>query len=163
MERTESIVVSVAPDRENEKISEMQHFGWSLQGRQEVVGHLREAEAPDTLGAAMFRGALEGATGRNTYEYDHYVKLHFVRDLHLAHGAEIRTLEREYFSLPMPSFPRLFPGGVFLVLLWYPFWPFWYFFGYRQKKAAAEAHLRAVQQRADEIATEVEGYLQRPQ
>lgn len=36
MERTESIVVQVAPDYENDRIKEMGMFGWNLQGRQEI-------------------------------------------------------------------------------------------------------------------------------
>lgn len=36
MERTESIVVQVAPDYENAKIKEMEMFGWNLQCRQEI-------------------------------------------------------------------------------------------------------------------------------
>ena len=36
MDRTESTVTQVAPTYENEKIREMERFGWSLQGRQEI-------------------------------------------------------------------------------------------------------------------------------
>jgi hypothetical protein len=68
MDRTESIVVSVSPANENSKIREMATFGWNLQGRQEVIGHLREAETPDNLATAIFRGALEGATSTKTVE-----------------------------------------------------------------------------------------------
>src|SRR5215216_5822599 len=115
MERTESIVVSVSPAHENDKIREMSTFGWSLQGRQEVVGHLREAETPDNLGAAMFRGALEGATSTKTVEYDHYVKLHFARDLSMPNLARIQQLEAEYNSLPLPPPPSLKWPGCFTV------------------------------------------------
>ena len=113
MERTESVVVSVAPQYENEKIQEMGEFGWNLQGRQEVVGHLREAETPDSLGAAMFRGAMEGATSTVTVTYDHYVKLHFVRDLNMPNIARIRELEGEYRSLHVPASPSLKTAGCF--------------------------------------------------
>lgn len=88
-----------------ECISERQNFGWNLQGRQEVIGHLREAETPDNLGQAVWRGFVEGATETKTVEYDHYVKLHFQRSLGLRSLPKIRELEAEYFSLPLPSRP----------------------------------------------------------
>jgi hypothetical protein len=110
MEQTESVVVQVGPDYENDKIAEMEKFGWNLQNRQEVVGHLREAETPDSLLAAVGRGMLEGATGKKTYEYDHYAKLHFVRPKSLPEVNKIRALEAEYRALPLPGSP----GG----LLW---------------------------------------------
>lgn len=103
MDRTESIVVSVGPNFENSKINEMSSFGWNLQGRQEVIGHVREAEISDNLLVAIGRGMKEGATGTKTYQYDHYVKLHFVRSLALPNLARIKQLESEYFSLPFPG------------------------------------------------------------
>ena len=110
MERTESTVVSVAPDFENDKIKEMAFFGWNLQGRQEIVGPLHEQEASDNLFTAVARGVQEGATGRKTLERDHYVKLHFVRSLELPNLARIKQLEAEFHGLPVP----VSPGG----LLW---------------------------------------------
>jgi len=107
MERTESIVVQVAPGYENDKIKEMQLFGWNLQSRQEIMGHLQEAETPDNLFVAIGRGMKEGATGKKTYEYDHYVKLHFVRDLNLPNLSEIKKLENEYYNLHYPVMPSL--------------------------------------------------------
>jgi len=151
MERTESVVVAVSPDYENDKIKEMSVFGWNLQNRQEVIGHLREAEIPDSLAAAMFRGAVEGATGTTTVEYDHYVKLHFVRDASLPNLAKIRELEREYFALPVPVFPSVFPGCFFFA---FPIWPLYLLFVYRKKKAAAQAQLAATMTRAEAIRTE---------
>ena len=103
MERTESIVVSISPQFENDKIAQMSNFGWNLQSRQEIIGHLREAESPDSLMAAVGRGMKEGATGKKTYEYDHYVKLHFVRSLNLPNLPRIKQLESEYFTLPFPT------------------------------------------------------------
>lgn len=126
MEQTESVVVQVAPDSENDKIAEMEHFGWSLQSRQEVIGHLREAETPDNLLAAVGRGMKEGATGKKTYEYDHYVKLHFGRAKSLPGINKLRALEVEYSALPFPPspggllWPVLFtlmpiPGGIAMI------------------------------------------------
>ena len=79
MEQTESVIIQVSPDFEDDKIAEMKRFGWNLQSRQEVIGHLREAETPDNALAALGRGTKEGATGKRTYKYDQYVRLHFVR------------------------------------------------------------------------------------
>jgi len=107
MERTESIVVEVSPAYENEKIKEMELFGWNLQGRQEIMGHLREAETSDNLFVAMWRGGAEGATGKKYYEYDHYVKLHLVRSLSLSNIEKIKQIESKYFTLPFPQLPSL--------------------------------------------------------
>lgn len=107
MERTESLVVQVAPEYENDKIKEMEMFGWNLQSRQEIMGHLQEAETPDNLFVAIGRGTVEGSTGKKTYEYDHYVKLHLVRDSNLPNLSEIKKLETEYFNLPFPKPPTL--------------------------------------------------------
>jgi hypothetical protein len=78
MEQIESVIIQVSPDFENNKIAEMRRFGWNLQSRQEVVGHLREADTPDNAPAAG-RGTMESATSKRTYKYDQYVKLYFVR------------------------------------------------------------------------------------
>ena len=42
---------------------------------------------------------------------DHYVKLAFSRYLDTPHLDKIRALEKEYFDLPEPVYPKLFPGG----------------------------------------------------
>lgn len=46
MERTESTVIQVAPDYENDKIKEMEGFGWNLQGRQEVTRMVMHTVVP---------------------------------------------------------------------------------------------------------------------
>jgi len=125
MERTESIVVSVPPDDENTTIRQMSFFGWNLQGRQEVVGHLRQAEIPNNLFVAMGRGAWEEATGRKTYEYDHYVKLHFIRSLELPNLQRVKELQSEFVTLRWPQPPSLvwpviltlvpIPGGLMML------------------------------------------------
>lgn len=150
MDRTESIVVSVSPAYENHKIQEMSAFGWNLMGRQEVIGHLREVEAP-TLGAAV----LEGAMSTVRVQHDHYVKLHFARDLSLPNLNRIHALEEEYFALPRPDSPALLPGGCFLVLFWWPFWPLYYLLSYRTKQAAAALQHAETTRRAEEIHSEV--------
>ncbi len=107
MERTESFIIEVAPDYENAKIKQMEMFSWNLQGRQEIMGHLMEAKTPHSLFAAMWRGGMEGATGKKYYEYDHYVKLHFVRSLNLSNLSEIKKLETECSNLPYPELPAI--------------------------------------------------------
>jgi hypothetical protein len=186
MERTESVVVSVAPQYENEKIQEMGGFGWNLQGRQEIMGHLREAEAPDSLAASVFQGAMDGATSTVRVTYDHYVKLHFVRDLNMPNIARIQELEREYRSLhipPSPSFktagcftlfgafgvvayifilngPNGQPGGVATFLVWTGLGVLWLWWKLRKRADANTAAVKA-SERARQLVTEVASLLSR--
>lgn len=113
MERTDSIVVQVAPSYENEKIKEMGAFGWNLQGRQEM------REEGEAYGRPSY-------VSSNTYiiktKVHHYVKLHFVRSFSMPDLQAIRQLESEYFNLQFPPsrslvWPIIFtlfplPGGV---------------------------------------------------
>jgi len=119
MERTESFIIEMAPNYENAKIKQMEMFGWNLQGRQEIMGHLMEAKTPDSLFVAMWRGGMEGATGKKYYEYDHYVKLHFVRSLNLPNLSKIKNLETECSNLPYPETSAIksfiWPLGLILV------------------------------------------------
>jgi len=78
MEQIESVIIQISPDLENHKIADMKRFGWDLQSRQEVIGHLREAD-PDNAAAAVSQDMKEGVAGKKTYKYCQYVKLHFVR------------------------------------------------------------------------------------
>lgn len=137
-ERTESVIVQVAPDFENDKIKQMECFGWSLQSRQQMEekGDIK----PSLIGSGVYM------------KVSRYTKLHFVRSLDLSNLDKIRELENEYSGLPEPSFPRLFPGGFILFLLfWYPFWPFYYFFSYRKKKVVANAELEKLLQKRQKI------------
>lgn len=113
MEMTESIVTSVHPDAENDRIQEMAIFGWSLHGRQEIIGPLREAETPDNLATAMLRGGIEGATNSVYVQRDHYVKLHFTRSLGLPNLRRIKEIESECASLPFPGAASLKGPGCF--------------------------------------------------
>jgi hypothetical protein len=162
MERTESIVVSISPQFENDKIAQMSNFGWNLQNRQEVVGHLREAEIPDNLMTAVGRGMKEGASGKKILEYDHYTKLHFVRSLSMPGLSQIKQLESEYFALPFPAakgivwpvlftlmpIPALFGtlsdplrnlGLVGFCILWMLLGVYWVTSRIRKRQAAASA------------------------
>jgi hypothetical protein len=147
MERTESAVIQVAPEYEQAKIKEIETFGWSLQGRQEVH------EEGEAYGRPSFIDSSEYIIKTKVYLY---VKLHFVRSLSLPNIERVKVLEDQYFSLPFPNFPRLLPGGWFLLLFWYPLWPLWYFLGYKPQRAAAEAKLRETVGRQQEILSEVQ-------
>ena len=94
MERTESLVVQVAPVSENNKIKEMEMFGWSLQNRQEIH------EEGDAYIDSDYGGSYTIKT-----KVSHYVKLHFSRDLSLPNLGQIQQIEQEYFSLPFPASP----------------------------------------------------------
>lgn len=94
MERTESTVVQVAPSYENDKIQEMQMFGWSLQGRQEIH------EEGDAYGRPSY---VSSSTYVVKTKVHHYVKLHFTRSLNLPNLDKIKPIEAEYFSLPFPG------------------------------------------------------------
>lgn len=98
MERTESIIVQVAPNFENEKIKEMGAFGWNLQGRQEIH------EEGDAYGRPSY---IDSSTYVVKTKVKHYVKLHFVRSLSLANIETIKQVEADYNSLPFPAPPSL--------------------------------------------------------
>lgn len=98
MERTESIVVQVAPDYENAKIKEMEMFGWNLQNRQEIH------EKGEAYGRPSY---LSSSTYVVKTTVKHYVKLHFVRSLSLPNLDKIKQIESEYFNLPFPASPSL--------------------------------------------------------
>src|SRR5262249_12281118 len=107
MQRTESTIVQVAPSYENERIHEMEMFGWNLQGRQEIH------QEGDAYGAPNWSG--------NTYviktRIHHYVKLHFVRNLGLPNIQRLRTLEGEYFNAPFAQVPGM-KVPVLFTLFW---------------------------------------------
>lgn len=95
MPRNESRVLQSAPMFENQLIQEMEKFGWSLQGRQEIH------EVGDSKGADSFLGDKYVVKTK----VSHYVKLHFTRDLDLPGLEGIRAVEREYFAVAYPSLP----------------------------------------------------------
>lgn len=97
MERTESRVLQVSPDWENDKIQEMQTFAWNLQGRQEIHEE----------GDAEGRPTLLGDGYVITTKVKHYVKLHFARSLTLPNLNRIREIEAEYDGTPFPGAPSL--------------------------------------------------------
>lgn len=182
MERTESTVVSVAPDFENDKIREMSFFGWNLHGRQEIIGPLQERGTSDNLFKEIGLGMMEGATGKKTFVRDHYVKLHFVRSLSLPNLGRIQKLEAEFRGLPLPNSPGSLVGPILFTLMPLPGGfvmladPLgkqgpgllglvvvigWIFLGIswikkrNQKRSAVEAQHRASRKRAAEIFQEL--------
>ncbi len=147
MERTESIVVQVAPDFENFKIKEMESFGWSLSNRQEIH------EKGDAYGRPSY---ISNSTYVIKTTVNKYVKLHFVRNLGLANLDKVKSLESEYFNLPIPEFPSLVP---FLYLIFWPLWPLWYLRGYRPKRAVAERTMADARKRQEQIRAELKALL----
>ncbi len=103
MERTESKVIQVAPDYENEMIQEMQSFGWNLQGRQEM----------HEQGDAYGRPSITSDSYVVTTKVNKYVKLHFARSLALPNITRVRELEQEYFGQQIPAAPTLTVPGCF--------------------------------------------------
>lgn len=154
MERTESVVVQVAPDYENEKIKEMEIFGWNLQGRQEIH------EEGEAYGRPSYIDSNEYLIKTTVYRY---VKLHFKRSLNLPNLEKIKELEEQYYSLSFPKFPHLFPpGGIWGFTLWlflWFLWPVWYFVGYIPKKAAARTQLADALAKQEEIRNEVKALI----
>lgn len=151
MERTESTVIQVAPDYENAMIKEMEQFGWSLQGRQEIHQE----------GDAYGRPSLLGGDYIITFKVHQYVKLHFIRSVNLPHLDQIRRLEKEYFNFPQPTFPWPHKGSLayyFMVLS--PPLLIYYFLVYRKKEAAAREQLEEARRRRAAIAQEVAKLLQ---
>jgi hypothetical protein len=103
MERTESKVIQVAPDYENEMIQEMQSFGWNLQGRQEM----------HEQGDAYGRPSITSDSYVVTTKVNKYVKLHFARSLAIPNLARVRELEQEFFGQQIPASPTLTAPGCF--------------------------------------------------
>lgn len=109
MERTESIVIQVAPSYENIKIKEMEMFGWNLQSRQEIH------EQGEAYGRP---GLIDSSSYVVKTIVSQYVKLHFVRGLNTQNLNRIKQIENEYFSLPFPEIPafKSFLWPLFLII-----------------------------------------------
>lgn len=147
MERTESKIVQVAPSYENNKIQELQVFGWNLHGRQEIHEEGDAEGGPDLIG--------NGYT--ITTKVNKYVKLHMIRSMEEPNLARIRQLEAEYNAMPRPKFPALVPGGFPLVFFWILPWLTIYLpFFYPRKKRVAEGCAAALRQKFEVIASELQ-------
>ena len=109
--RTESKMVQVRPEDEQNQIDFMHQFYWNLLSSQEiraVDNHL------ETRGDNLY----------SVTKTTHYVKLAFSRDVALPNLDKIRNLEREFFSLPIPKPPKLFPfNGCLMAVIFLFTWP----------------------------------------
>lgn len=131
--RKESKLLQCHPRDEQNEVDFMQKFYWNLQGTQTVQtidNHLEK----------------RGANLYSVSNQQRYVKLHFSRELDIPHLDKIRALENEYALLPIPKFPKLFPGGGLLwgVLFFFsfgmliPLWLVYVIFVYALKKSRAQ-------------------------
>ncbi len=143
MGRTESKSFQVHPNDEQEQINLMQQFHWNLLNSQEIKtkdSHL-ESRGDDIVSVT---------------ETEHYVKLTFSRELDLPNLNEIKRLEQQFFSLPTPIYPKLFPGGFILLLFWWYAWPFYFFLSYKPKKEEADRVSAATQRKQQELLGELQ-------
>lgn len=97
--RTESRIMRVAPGEEQDVVDFMQNLFWNLLSTQEIK----------TSDNFLERKNDEIYQRRST---EHYIKLAFHRYLDTPHLDKIRSLENEYFALPEPVYPKLFPGTI---------------------------------------------------
>ena len=149
MGRTESKSIQCHPNNEQEQINLMQKFHWSLIGSQEIK----------TVDNHLERRGDEIYQVRSS---EHYVKLTFSRELELPNLNEIKKLEDDYFGLPSPYYPKLFPihigvWGVLALLygLGIVIWLLYYFLSYKKKKAEADRISESNAKRRQEILSEV--------
>lgn len=144
MARTESISIQVHPNDEQPQINLMERFHWSLLGSQTID---RVDNSLERRGDTIYAVRTE----------EKYVKLQFSRDLALPNLGEVKRLEQEYFALPWPDLPSLFPGGVglwFVLCLFgigFLAWPLYYFLSYASAKPKAEQAREKTARRRGEI------------
>lgn len=152
MARTESTSFQVHPNDEQDQINLMQKFHWSLLNSQEIKtvdSHLEQR-------------------GDNIYSVtnsEHYVKLTFNRELDLPNLNEIKRLEQNYLSLPIPKYPKLFPVSFWLwLVLAFIYgigvvgWGLYFFLSYKPKKEEADRISINNQQKRQQIFSELEKY-----
>lgn len=145
MARTESISIQVHPNNEQEQINLMQMFHWNLLSSQTIK----------TVDSHLERRGDDIYSVTNS---EHYVKLAFSRSLETPNLNEIRKLEQEYFSLPHPKYPKLFPGGIIfwgIASLIYGLgiigWLLYFFLSYKPNKEKADIDAQNITRRASEI------------
>lgn len=131
MARTESYSLQVHPNDEQSQINLMQKFHWSLQNSQEIK----------TVDSHLERRGDEIYSVTNS---EHYTKLTFSRELDLPNLKEVKELEQKYFGLPVPKYPKMFPGNIILwlvlSLIWgigIVGWILYFLLSYKPKKAEA--------------------------
>lgn len=152
MARTESISFQVHPNDEQEQINLMQKFHWSLLGSQEIKVQDSHLES-------------RGDSIYSVTQSEHYVKLTFSRDLSLPNLKEIKQLETEFFDLPRPKYPKLFPGHIALWLIATVFygigligWIVYYLTYYKPRKEEADQVVEQTSRKRKEILRNLQQY-----
>ena len=146
MERTESKIIQVSPNYENDKIQEQQTFRWNLQNRQEI-----HEEGDTEGGPGLFSGDYVVTTRVNVY-----VKLHFVRSLEMPNIAKIKELESAYNAIARPHYPKLVPGGFPLIVFWVLPWLTIYIpFFYMRKKRDADVIAQQIREKYREVSQQM--------
>jgi len=150
MARTESTSFQVHPNDEQEQIKLMEAFPWSLLNSQEVKtvdSHLEQ----------------RGDDIYSVTNSEHYVKLTFSRELDLPNLGKIKQLEQQFFSLPVPKYPKLFPGTIWLYLVLTLFygagiaiWLAYFFLSYSPKKNEADRVAQSNAEQRGEILNQLE-------
>lgn len=152
MARTESISFQVHPNDEQAQINLMQQFHWSLINSQEIK----------TVDSHLERRGDDIYSVTNS---EHYVKLSFSREIDLPNLNEIKRLEQDYFGLPVPEYPKLFPGTIWLYLilsfLYFSgivIWSLYFFLSYKPKKEEADRISQSNEQKRNQIISELAKY-----
>lgn len=153
MARTESKSLTCHPNDEQEVINTMQKFHWSLIGSQDVKtvdNYLEESWSGDI---------------RSVSNTEHYTKLTFSREIDLPNLNEIKKLERDYFALSSPHYPKLFPIHIGLwgvLTLFYGagiiLWLLYFFEYYKPKTEEAQKITELNAQQRQRILSEVEKF-----
>ncbi len=130
MEPTESKILEVAPQNENDAVRLMESFGWKLQSSQDIHLEGKSVGNPNLY---------LGFTSPDLYEIKKiitdYTKLYFVRDLDTPNIIEIHNLENEFFYLRYPPQPLSYTGLWIVISLLtgvgFLVWIFYYFTYYK--------------------------------
>lgn len=153
MARTESKSIQVRPVDEQQQIDFMQHFYWNLLSSQEIKNIDNHLE---TRGDSLYQ----------VTKTEHYVKLVFSRDMDITNLDKIKKLETEFFSIPQPKYPKLFPvlpwWGWGISVLFYGIglivWLGYYFMKYKPDKDLADRHAKQLDIDRHEILERLKQY-----
>ena len=152
MARTESISFQVHPNDEQEQINLMQNFHWSLLNSQEIK----------TVDSHLERRGDDIYSVTNS---EHYVKLTFSRELDQPNLNEIKRLEEVFFGLPVPKYPKLFPGTIWLYLVLslvygagIVIWLLYFFLSYKPKKEEADRIALENEKKRNQVMEELSKY-----
>jgi hypothetical protein len=152
MARTESTSIQVHPNDEQAQINLMQKFHWSLLNSQEIK----------TVDSHLER---RGDSIYSVTNSEHYVKLTFSRELDLPNLNDIKRLEQSFFGLPVPKYPKLFPGTIFLWIVLAFFyglgivgWLLYFFLSYKPKKEEADRVSQDKAQKREQIFADLDKY-----